>query len=246
MALQEEFEQSGAYLFAWRSYWPLVLAVLLVAGMRSFEYPGHNHALDQWWEMLCLAIAFFGLGIRAYVVGHTPKGTSGRNTDKQVAAVLNTTGLYSVVRHPLYLGNFFCWFGVSLFERVWWVSVIFALVFWLYYERIMFAEEAFLRRKFGVAYETWANRTPAFIPRWSSWRSPSLPFSLKTVLKREYSGFFAIIATFTALEVLGDRMVAGQWQMDRMWLFLFFGGALLYLTLRTLKKRSTILQVPGR
>ena len=64
-------------------------------------------------------------------------------------STLNTSGLYSVVRHPLYLGNYLMWLGVALFSRTWWAPVIVSLVFWLYYERIMFAEEEFLRRQFG-------------------------------------------------------------------------------------------------
>ena len=34
------------------------------------------------------------------------KNTSGRNTHDQVADSLNTSGIYSIVRHPLYVGNF--------------------------------------------------------------------------------------------------------------------------------------------
>ena len=81
---------------------------------------------------------------------------------------------------------------------------MFILIFGLYYERIMFAEEEFLRNKFGKQFEEWAENTPAFIPNLSEWKPPSLPFSIRPVLKKEYQGFFAIIAIFTFLEVIGD------------------------------------------
>ncbi|MGB8874133.1 MAG: hypothetical protein WCC75_12145, partial [Desulfobaccales bacterium] len=45
--------------------------------------------------------------------GLPPRGTSGRNTQGQVAETLNTTGIYSLVRNPLYLGNFLIWLGLS-------------------------------------------------------------------------------------------------------------------------------------
>jgi protein-S-isoprenylcysteine O-methyltransferase Ste14 len=188
MALKEEFEKVGNWLFRWRSYLPLFLAGIILTGMRNFEYPGNSHYLDRVWELLCLAISFLGLAMRSYTIGHAPKGTSERNTHSQEAKSLNMTGMYSIVRHPLYLGNLFCWLGVSMFPRVWPVSVIVILAFWIYYERIMFAEEEFLRKKFGEEYEKWANKTPAFFPRLKNWVPNVLPFSIRNVLKREYSG----------------------------------------------------------
>ena len=35
--------------------------------------------------------------------------TSGKNTAKQIAESLNTSGIYSVLRNPLYLANFLNW-----------------------------------------------------------------------------------------------------------------------------------------
>ncbi len=246
MPLKEEFEKVGNWLFRWRSYLPLLVAGIILTGMRSFEYPDDSHYLDRLWEILCLAISFFGLAIRGYTIGHTPKGTSERNTCSQEAANLNTTGMYSIVRHPLYLGNFFCWLGVSLFPRVWMVTVIVILAFWLYYERIMFAEEEFLRRKFGKEYEEWAERTPVFLPRLRDWVPNILPFSFRNVLKREYSGLFAIIVSFTFLEIVWDFLAEEKIELDPMWGIIFLIGMLAYLCLRTLKKKTKILDVPGR
>ena len=54
--------------------------------------------------------------IRIYTVGTTPAGTSGRNRDKQIAEKLNKTGVYSIIRHPLYLGNLLIWLGVAFLQ----------------------------------------------------------------------------------------------------------------------------------
>ena len=156
MALREEFERTGNWLFRWRSYLPLALIGIFLLALREYEYPGHSERLDALWEAVCLFVSFFGLAIRIFTVGHTPKRTSGRNTKEQVANTLNTTGIYSVVRHPLYLGNFFMGLGIALFAHLWWLTLIYMLVFWIYYERIMFAEEAFLTNKFGNEYIKWA------------------------------------------------------------------------------------------
>jgi protein-S-isoprenylcysteine O-methyltransferase Ste14 len=246
MPLKEEFENAGNWLFRWRSYLPLLLTGLVLVGLRHYHYPGHSEEMDDIWEIVCMIVSFFGLGIRAYTVGCAPEGTSGRNTRGQKAYVLNTTGIYSIVRHPLYLGNFFIWLGISLFLHVWWVTMIFILVFWIYYERIMFAEEEYLRERFGQEYMDWSTKTPAFLPQFRNWRKPILAFSLKNVLKREYSGFFAIIVVFTFLEITGDMVVEHKIELDKPWTILFSLGLLVYLTLMTLKKRTKLLSVEGR
>jgi len=188
-----------------------------------------------------------GLAIRVVTVGHVPRGTSGRNTHEgQVAEVLNTSGIYSVVRHPLYLGNFVIWLGIAMFCRLWWLTAIFALAFWIYYERIMFAEGEFLRRKFGEAYLAWAEKTPAFLPRLTGWRRPELPFSLRTVLRREYPGLFAICACFFALEAYQRVVIRGEWRPNPLWTGVFIAGLLAFLALRTLKRRTMLLVVDGR
>ena len=116
--------------------------------------------LDSPREPFCVLIAVFGLLVRAYVVGHAPSGTSGRNTRSQIGEQLNTTGAYSIVRHPLYLGNFFIWLGVALVPGSWWLVFSLTAVFWIYYERIMYAEEEFLRDEFKKSYLRWARSNP--------------------------------------------------------------------------------------
>ncbi len=240
MALREDQERLGNWLFRWRSYLPLLMLGIALAGMRDFTYPGNNHNWDEAWEAFCLLISFGGLGIRSLVIGYVPEGTSGRNTQSQKALYLNVSGLYSIVRHPLYLGNFFIWLGISLYVRQWVLGLIFVFVFWHYYEKIIFAEEEFLRREFGEDYEHWASITPCIFPRFSQWISPDRPFSWKKVLKDEYSGFFAIIVTFTILEVISDWVVEGELKLDVEWGILLIAGLAIYVILRTMKKKGML------
>lgn len=247
MPLREEFTRTGDLLFRGRSYLPLLIIGLFLIALRNFKYPQHNQALDLPWEMFCLAISLSGLGIRVFTTSHTPRRTSGRNTKKQVAETLNITGMYSMVRHPLYLGNFFVWLGISLHLRAWWAALIALLLFWIYYERIMFAEEEFLREQFGEAYLRWANRTPAFLPKFRNWRRPDLPFSVKAAISREYTTFIVIIATFTALDIIEDRIAKSRFiAEDWLWVILFLSSCGLYLLVRILKKKTKLLRVRGR
>lgn len=212
----------------------------------GFRYPDDSHALDRAWELGCLAIVLAGLSIRVAVVGTTPAGTSGRNTHGQVAETLNTSGMYSVARHPLYLGNYLMWLGISLFPRVWWAPLLITALFWIYYERIMMAEEAYLERKFGAVWVMWARVTPAILPNLPRWRPPDLPFSWPTVLRREYSGLFGAVAILTAFDLLSEWIASGRVSLDPMWGVLFGVTAVLYLLLRTLKRATRWLRVPGR
>jgi protein-S-isoprenylcysteine O-methyltransferase Ste14 len=246
MGLREEFEATGNWLFRRRGYLPLLLFPLLLFAARGTTYPSGDHALDLAWEGVCLLLALIGLALRIGTVGFVPRDTSGRNTGGQQAGSLNTSGFYSIVRHPLYLGNYLMWLGVALFPRSWWAPVIVSLVFWLYYERIMFAEEEYLRRKFGPLYMSWAAITPAFLPRLTLWRRPGARFCLLTVLRREHSSLLALMASLTALEVVSDYAYSGRLFVDPVWGTALAVTLALCLTVRAVKHRTRLLHVEDR
>ncbi|MFO7721660.1 MAG: methyltransferase [Bacteroidales bacterium] len=246
MALRDEFESSGNWLFKRRSWIPMLLfipAVLVI-----WYDPGEWLPFTNiYWSIGCLVISFLGLAIRAWAVGHAPKGTSGRNTKQgQIAEKLNTSGVYSLVRHPLYLGNFLMWMGVILYTSHTLLLVVAVAFFWIYYERIMFAEEAFIKRKFGTDFTSWAAITPPFIPRLYGYITPELPFSVRNVLKREYTGFALTILCFSLINFLKHWSYHGKPFLDMLWQILLPFSLVLYFTLRSLKKHTTVLNVEGR
>ena len=246
MALQEEFEKTGEYFFRWRSYLPLIMAVFFILALVGYRTPFKNHSLNLAWDGFCLAVALLGEGIRFFTVGYVPRGTSGRNTKGQVAETLNTTGMYAVVRNPVYLGNFIIWFGLSLFMKLWWFTALIILFFLIFYERIIFTEERFLREKFGDEFLQWAEKTPVIIPSFKNWRPPSLPFSWKSAIVREYGSFYAVIATFTLLEMLCGLFSCGRLTIDPIWIKIFIGSTIFYLTIRFLKKKTKAFATTGR
>lgn len=246
MALKEELEKHGEWLFRWRSYLPLLILPIVLVALKDFEYLEriYGDTINDLWKAFCLTVSLLGLSIRCITCGYVPKETSGRNTKRQKAGSLNTTGMYSIVRHPLYLGNFFIMMGMTLFVEVWWLTLISVLALWLYYERIIIAEEEFLRRKFGDLYLEWSEKTPAFLPKFRNWQKPDLPFSFKSVIAREYTTLFVIIASFSLIDITGDIFVEDK--LDSTWIMVFVSGFMLYLTLRTLKKKTRVLYVDGR
>ncbi|WP_027004004.1 methyltransferase family protein [Hugenholtzia roseola] len=256
MALQEEMETQGNFLFRYRSHLPLLIMVVgIIVFIYEKVYQRTYASTDPFSILppdsipyLSLFVSLLGLGIRIYTVGHTPKNTSGRNTaEGQVAEQLNSTGIYSMVRHPLYLGNFFMWLGAAILVANFWFVVSFVFVYWVYYERIMFAEEQFLRRKFGTSYTDWAAQTPAFVPQFGNFKKAKYPFSIKKVLKKEKNGIWAIFIIIAFFEYLAryleSRTLSLQYDV---WTYALIGSTIFYFVFKFLKKYTQVLNEDGR
>lgn len=248
MALIEEMEQQGNFLFRYRGTLPIII---LVVGLIYFIFSEYLRVslgkppllFDRYDQILALFFCLLGFSIRAYTVGHSARNTSGRNTAQQVADEVNTTGIYSVVRHPLYVGNFFMWLGIAVLTMNIWFILTFILIYWIYYERIMFAEEQYLRQKFGNAYLEWAGRTPAFIPRLSNWKKPALKFTWKKVLKKEKTGLLAVFSVLFLFDFLQDSIRKGMPDLKiDFWSIALIFSLVFYLFLKFSQKRLAFLK----
>ncbi len=245
MALQEELKTQGDFLFRNRSYLPLLilgigLAVFIHTEYNEIETP--NTWQSESFEFLCLGISLIGLFIRIITVGHTPKNTSGRNTKEgQIAEELNTTGVYSIVRHPLYLGNFFMWLGLALLTENTWFSIAFIFCYAFYYERIMYTEENFLHNKFGQPYLDWSKNVPAFIPSFKNYVKSKYSFSVKKVLKKEKNGLCAVFLLFWLFDLICDLIQEEPFEFEIG--FWFYGAIIssgIYFILKIMKKRKML------
>ncbi|MEO5582363.1 MAG: isoprenylcysteine carboxylmethyltransferase family protein [Saprospiraceae bacterium] len=244
MPLQEELESQGNFLFRYRGSIPILV---LVAAILVFASQSQIIEIERWYFFLCFGISMIGLLIRIGTVGFTPKNTSGRNTKEQIADEINTTGIYSTVRHPLYVGNFVMWLGAALLTHHLWFILFFTAFYWIYYERIMFAEEQFLRKKFGMPYLDWASRTPAFVPSLQSYIPPKYPFSLKKVVRREVNGLLNIFLVFTIFDLVYHYIKTSSFGVHH---YVWIGGVtfslLAYLVLKLISKNTSALDEKGR
>lgn len=83
MALLEEFEKQGNWLFRYRGVLPLIiLAVGAFIYMHAELYPSTSSFMEvesykSIYQICCLLISLLGLAIRVYTIGHTPSRTSG-------------------------------------------------------------------------------------------------------------------------------------------------------------------------
>lgn len=246
MALVNELEKQGNYLFKYRGQFPVLLFLLAVPFIYLTDVSVLSEADKNCYFYTGIVLSFIGFWIRAYTIGTTPRGTSGRNTKEQVAEVLNSTGIYSTVRHPLYLGNYFMWIGIVVFTCNPYLITIVSLLYWVYYERIMYAEERFLERKFGQQYLDWASGLPAFLPNFRLFKKSIISFSFKSVLRREYSGVLATVIGFAFVELVRNYFLSNKIELSFGFIVVLLATGIVSLILRSLKRHSNLLTEEGR
>lgn len=254
MALQEELKAQGDFLFRYRSYLPFcILPLFILVIFTSETYLYYDGVYNTPLIVVAVFVGLLGQGIRIWVAGFVPRDTSGRNTKEQKASVLNHTGLYSVCRNPLYLGNFLMMLAPIILLGNWLFIVVFALSFWLYYERIIFAEESFLRAKFGQEYVDWTLKTPPFFPKLSGYVPSNMSFSLRSMIRREYNSFFGLTSSLFVFHYIIAVIV--NWQGEgavefiapnSILTYLFIASAVFYLLVRIMVKTTKIFEVQGR
>ena len=248
MALVNSMEKNGNWLFRYRGQIPVLLFILSLPAIWFTNYDCIEFEEDKQclWLLIASFISVLGQIIRAIAIGTANKHTSGRNTKEQVAEALNTKGIYSTVRHPLYLGNYLMWIGIVVYVLNPWFVAVVSLLFWLYYERIMFAEERFLERKFGQEYLRWSNTIPAFLPSFRRYEKSPIPFSMKTILRREYSGVTATIIGFLFVAMIRDYKLNDGFENNNMYWIVLGIAMFISLFFRTLKHNTKVLHEDDR
>jgi len=238
--------RAGRWLFRHRSYMPVLFAVLFLPAVESFKLNQHTSLPQLKWELVCLGISLLGLSVRVMTVAYISEPSSGRELSAPKAEQLNTTGSYSLVRNPLYVGNSIIWFGVSSMMQLWWLSLSILLISLLYYRLIICAEEYYLITRFGRSYEEWAKKTPVLIPSICHWTPPELPFSMAMVIRREYSGFFQIIATFTFMNAMLNYATQGVLAVHFIFQNLLIAASVICGAIYVIIKRTSWLPAPDR
>ena len=246
MALVQSFEKQGNFLFKYRGQFPVLLFVLAIPFIYLTDYSVINYKQHNLFMFIAISMSILGFFVRFYTIGTTPKGTSGRNTKEQVADVLNSTGMYSMLRHPLYLGNYLIWLGISLASFNIFFVIIMSLLFWIYYERIMFAEERFLERKFGEYYLNWASELPAFFPSFLNFKKSDTSFSIITILRREYASLLSAVVGFTFIEILRTYFSVNLFSISDGTLEVLILTIVCVLILKSLKRFTNLLNEKGR
>jgi|SRR5581483_11670557 len=157
------------------------LTIYLLSGWLQSRYPGVNwfsHDAGHLLEMLFGWKANPHLGpfhIASFIFiggGFLLIGAAWRVLyDAQRRGILATTGPYSYIRHPQYLGFILIMFGFLLQWPTLLTLAMFPVLV-VMYVRLAHQEEREVRAEFGEPYDRYAEKTPAWIPHFSDlWRS---------------------------------------------------------------------------
>jgi protein-S-isoprenylcysteine O-methyltransferase Ste14/SAM-dependent methyltransferase len=248
--LKNIMTRQGHWLFRWGHYLPLLALPLAIQTFLSSGWMTQKWGMtgERAWDVLCVSVALSGLAIRVLTVGF---GTFGQAHPYQENPSRNATGLYSVLRHPLYFGNFFVFVGLVLLLKSG-LFLLFAIAGYLaYYERIVLAKEETLAEQYGEDFAVWAARTPLVVPRLSNWVAPGAPFSWRTAIKREYRTLFLIAVVFFISESLESLLLDGttfrQWlAVEPQWAWFAGMTGLLYIPAMFVANATTWPGVSGQ
>ncbi len=139
-----------------------------------------------------LPLALLGLLLRAWATGHLAKNQN-----------LATSGPYSYIRNPLYVGTLIVAAGIVIACRNWILAAIFALVFLLVYLPVIELEEQHLRKIFPE-YAAYAARVHRLLPL-SRWPGQRARFSWALYLKNE------------EYQALLGFLLAAAWIVGKLW-----------------------------
>lgn len=189
----------GNFLFRRRN---AVFPIFTIALLGLFPpAPPPFGAADDWpIDVAGVLLVVLGQALRMAVIGFAYIKRGGLNR-RVYAEKLVTEGFFAHSRNPLYLGNLISLFGLFLIHNNPWVHAIGIPFFLLAYVAIVTAEEAYLRPKFGPAYDAYCRNVPRWIPSFAGFAKSieGMRFNWRRVVVKEYGTTFTLAATVLAL-----------------------------------------------
>jgi protein-S-isoprenylcysteine O-methyltransferase Ste14 len=152
----------GNFFFRWRNFlFPCIF--LLTAGTATPEIFLGDSLLDLLFVGCGAVEAIAGQTVRFVTIGFQYIHRGGKN-GKVYANRLVSGGMYGVVRNPMYVGNALITIGMAKYMGAPRAMFIVIPFFLFVYQAIIFAEEEYLRNKFGPEYDDYCARVNRFIP----------------------------------------------------------------------------------
>lgn len=223
----------GTFLFKYRSFTPIPLIILVFIIFKPIDRGENNILLN----LSGIFISLLGEFLRIISVGYSFKGTSGRETFLRADA-LNTTGIYSVVRNPLYIGNFLMFTGIVIVFSNFLALMIFSVFLFLQYYFIIQAEENYLKGEYGRSYNNYCSQVRQIIPTFKNYRKNQNPFNLKKVIFKENDSIFNMLVMFMLVLLYKERVFSAR--IDKPIIYIIPAGIFIvvYVLVKIIKKRE--------
>ena len=196
---------SGNFLFRYRNaMFPFACVLLFLPGPDPFP----DFLQAAWVGGI---IAALGQLIRAGTIGLRYVIRGGRNK-RVYAEELVTEGIYAHTRNPMYVGNLLIMIGLGIASNSWATLAVAVPLGLFMYASIVAAEEAYLRQRFGAAFDAYCRDVPRWLPRLSGLGTTlaSMQFHWKRVAAKEYGTPFGWISILI-LMVFYNLWMSGQW-----------------------------------
>ncbi|MCP4757602.1 MAG: isoprenylcysteine carboxylmethyltransferase family protein [Proteobacteria bacterium] len=143
----------GEVLFKFRDYTPIPFAIIMMV----FAAADRNSLI------IGTAIMVLGELIRIYGVSHI--GGVSRTRTFSTGQKLITSGPFSHVRNPLYIGNLFLTGGLVVASNISiYFTLIFVACFFFQYIPVVKWEESNLRTVFGDEFDEYSQKVPPWLP----------------------------------------------------------------------------------
>jgi len=180
-------------LFKYRSYTPIPFLVVMILIARPTVVS------------FILGIVLVILGELTRLWGVSYAGSETRTTGTVGATYLVTSGPFSHVRNPLYLGNMIMYFGFGIISNSLVLALIGLLYFLFQYSLIVSLEEESLFKKFLDEYIEYYSEVPRFIPRIKKYKSEAshqIEIDWKKGIKSEKRTLQAIFLVIILLGII--------------------------------------------
>ncbi len=216
MTLSEQFTTLCRRLYDSRQWLPLLLypaALFALLTARPFNIIPDSFVFT----LLCTVISLLGMAIRMLTIGYPPPMSKKKAKEGVHSTTLITKGMYSVVRHPIALGNLLAWYGIILYVGIVWFIVGAMVLYTSFTYLVLISEEEELKQRFGESYTDWAQHTNALIPKCRLWNRNHPHFSLMRTIRHEYVHFFCLVLTFVTINLIRNRVIEFTWSLSPLW-----------------------------
>ncbi|MFA5007990.1 MAG: isoprenylcysteine carboxylmethyltransferase family protein [Candidatus Omnitrophota bacterium] len=162
---------------------------------------------------------------------------------------LTTSGPYSVVRNPLYLGTMLITIGFMILLNTSYAGLIFVIIMAAVYYRTIRFEERALTEKYGQSYLDYKSKVPMIVPGFLRYkRGEKWPFSFRRIIEnKEYKLFIWVLNITIIFRLKGYFLIDHESMDSKKWFLvaLFILLAAVDIGGEIFKWRSKRIKKPG-
>ncbi|MBN1688408.1 MAG: hypothetical protein JW893_04850 [Candidatus Omnitrophica bacterium] len=217
----------GNRLFRWRRWFYLLPVSLMIFYSENLKYLFKSYVYDELFEIASFGVVALGLAIRFWASGSSHR--SFVKKEKEWHFHSQTQGVFSIVRNPYFVGEFFILLGLSLPLLSLRLVLLSLFLFLLLYTPIVLSRERMLEDRFKEAYEAYRRKIPLCIPSFRHWEKGRVHFRWDVALEKE-TNIIVIVSFFCFfIEQYKDIIIKGAWDSQPIWLILMLPAIFLLL-----------------